>query len=53
MYCRLCGVGSSHVMYFDDNGWTWITKDGSLAAQFEHTVLITDTGVEVLTKIND
>ncbi|MDQ5944136.1 MAG: methionyl aminopeptidase [Patescibacteria group bacterium] len=43
----------SHDMYLADNGWTWITKDGSLAAQFEHTVLITDTGVEVLTKIND
>jgi methionyl aminopeptidase len=29
--------------------WTVRTKDGSLSAQFEHTVLVTETGVEVLT----
>jgi len=33
---------------WSDN-WTVVTKDGGRAAQFEHTVLITDTGVEVLT----
>ena len=32
------------------DGWTVVTKDGSLSAQFEHTVLVTSTGVEVLTK---
>lgn len=31
------------------NGWTVITEDGGLAAHWEHTVLITDTGTEVLT----
>lgn len=31
--------------------WTISTIDGSLAAHFEHTVLITDTGAEILTKI--
>lgn len=31
------------------DGWTAITLDGSLSAQFEHTVVVTDTGVEVLT----
>jgi len=31
------------------DGWTVITKDHSLSAQWEHTVLVTDTGVEVLT----
>ncbi|MEO8604300.1 MAG: type I methionyl aminopeptidase [bacterium] len=31
------------------DGWTAVTVDGSLSAQFEHTVLVTDTGVEVLT----
>lgn len=40
-----------HDMYLADNGWTWITKDGSLAAQFEHTVLVTDEGAEILTKL--
>jgi len=31
------------------DGWTVITKDHSLSAQWEHTVLVTDTGYEVLT----
>jgi methionyl aminopeptidase len=31
------------------DGWTVVTKDHSLSAQWEHTVLITDTGHEVLT----
>ncbi|MGZ3692978.1 MAG: type I methionyl aminopeptidase [Bdellovibrionota bacterium] len=33
----------------DDDGWTARTADGSLSAQFEHTVLVTPDGVEVLT----
>lgn len=33
------------------DGWTVITRDGSLAAHFEHTVLITETGAEVLTSL--
>uniref|UniRef100_A0A7S2PRI4 Methionine aminopeptidase n=1 Tax=Leptocylindrus danicus TaxID=163516 RepID=A0A7S2PRI4_9STRA len=32
-----------------EDGWTVATKDGGRAAQFEDTVLITDTGVEILT----
>lgn len=35
----------------DDDGWTLKTEDGSLAAQFEHTVLITDDGAEILTQL--
>ena len=35
----------------DDDQWTVRTKDGSLACHFEHTVLITDTGNEVLTAV--
>lgn len=34
-----------------DDGWTIVTRDGSLAAHFEHTVLVTDSGVEILTKL--
>ena len=33
------------------DGWTVITKDGSLSAQYEHTVAVTASGVEVLTKL--
>jgi methionyl aminopeptidase len=32
-----------------DDGWTAVTIDGKRSAQFEHTVLVTHTGVEVLT----
>jgi methionyl aminopeptidase len=31
------------------DGWTIVTKDRSLSAQWEHTVAVTDTGYEVLT----
>ncbi|MFM2416553.1 MAG: hypothetical protein RL385_1276 [Pseudomonadota bacterium] len=31
------------------DGWTVLTRDRSLSAQFEHTILVTDTGCEVLT----
>ena len=34
-----------------DDGWTAVTADGSRTAQFEHTVLVTDDGVEVLTRL--
>jgi methionyl aminopeptidase len=36
-------------IYVDQNGWTVKTQDGSISAQFEHTVLVTKTGVEILT----
>jgi methionyl aminopeptidase len=32
-----------------DDGWTAVTADGKRTAQFEHTLLVTDDGVEVLT----
>ncbi len=32
------------------DGWTIVTKDHSLSAQWEHTVLVTDSGYEVLTR---
>lgn len=36
-----------------DDGWTVVTQDGKLSAQFEHTVAVTATGVEVLTLRRD
>ncbi|HTN13732.1 MAG TPA: type I methionyl aminopeptidase [Sphingomonadaceae bacterium] len=33
----------------EDDGWSVVTTDGSLSAQFEHTVAVTATGVKVLT----
>lgn len=34
-----------------DDGWTVVTRDGSYSAQFEHTMLITDAGPELLTVV--
>jgi methionyl aminopeptidase len=36
-----------------DDGWTVLTKDGSWAAQWEHTVVVTDDGAEILTLPSD
>lgn len=41
-------LGGVEIAYLDDD-WTIITRDGSLAAHFEHTVLITADGAEILT----
>jgi methionyl aminopeptidase len=40
--------GRRHRTWAD--GWTVVTADGSLTAQFEHTLLVTDDGVDVLTQ---
>jgi methionyl aminopeptidase len=37
-------------VYVEDDNWTVTTKDGSLSAHFEDTVLITDDGYEILTR---
>jgi len=44
----MVNTGKRHVRLLPD-GWTVVTKDHSLSAQWEHTILITDTGHEVLT----
>ncbi|MGE0326049.1 MAG: type I methionyl aminopeptidase [Polyangiaceae bacterium] len=44
----MINLGSKEVDILDDD-WTAVTIDGELSAQFEHTVLVTETGVEVLT----
>lgn len=41
--------GNSEVVTLDD-GWTTVTSDGGLSAQFEHTVAITDRGPVILTR---
>ncbi|XP_071730935.1 methionine aminopeptidase 1D, chloroplastic/mitochondrial-like [Rutidosis leptorrhynchoides] len=42
-------MGSIHPVIWDDD-WTVVTEDGSLSAQFEHTLLITENGAEILTQ---
>ncbi len=43
----------SRFIYETSNGWTIKTKDKSLSAQWEHTILVTDFGFEVLTISNN
>ena len=44
----MVNAGKRHVRLLPD-GWTVVTKDHKLSAQWEHTVLVTDDGYEVLT----
>ena len=46
----MVNIGSEKTRVLKDE-WTAVTADGSLSAHFEHTVLITDNGPEVLTRI--
>jgi methionyl aminopeptidase len=43
-------MGSPAVGLLDD-GWTIVTRDGSLACHFEHTIAITEAGPEILTTV--
>ncbi len=45
----MVNAGDFEVYQDEDNGWTIYTDDDSLSAQWEHTVLITETGTEILT----
>ncbi|MFI4967801.1 MAG: type I methionyl aminopeptidase [Gammaproteobacteria bacterium] len=44
----MINAGKRHVKMLPD-GWTVVTKDHSLSAQWEHTILVTDKGHEILT----
>ena len=44
----MINVGKRHVKLLKD-GWTVVTKDRSLSAQWEHTILVTESGHEILT----
>ncbi|MEH2065429.1 MAG: type I methionyl aminopeptidase [Nostoc sp.] len=44
----ILNAGSRHTRTLSDR-WTAVTMDNSLSAQFEHTVLVTETGYEILT----
>ncbi len=45
----MINLGMPHVVTSKKDGWTVTTKDKKLSAQFEHTVLVTETGYEILT----
>jgi methionyl aminopeptidase len=46
----MVNAGARHTRLMPD-GWTVVTKDRSLSAQWEHTILVTDDGVDVLTRV--
>ena len=46
----MISIGDWHHEMWDD-GWTAVTADRSRTAQFEHTLLVTDSGAEVLTVV--
>ena len=48
----MINIGGYETELMDDE-WTVLTRDRSLSAQFEHTILVTKTGVEVLTRRNE
>lgn len=45
----MLNAGRKHVKLLKD-GWTVVTKDRKLSAQYEHTIAITDTGSDILTR---
>ena len=44
-------LGTYKVVQRNPNGWDYDTADGSLAAHFEHTILLTEDGPEIITKL--
>jgi methionyl aminopeptidase len=49
----MINAGKRHTKLSKKDGWTVETKDGRLSAQFEHTLLVTPTGHEILTARSD
>ena len=45
----MINIGRADVKMLDD-GWTAVTRDRSLSAQFEHSIGITEDGCEIFTK---
>ncbi len=47
----MINMGRADTITSNKDGWTVTTKDNKLSAQFEHTILVTESGCEILTKI--
>jgi methionyl aminopeptidase len=46
----MINAGSRYTVMDPSDGWTVRTRDGRFSAQFEHTILMTESGPEILTK---
>ncbi len=44
----MINAGNYNLFVDEENDWTAITEDGSFSAQWEHTVLVTEDGVEII-----
>jgi methionyl aminopeptidase len=49
----MINAGTAHSVCDRRDGWTVRTQDGRLSAQFEHTILMTESGPEILTTTKD
>ena len=47
----MASLGDERIVTDAGDGWTIAMKDGSLGAHFEHTVLVSEDGAEILTKL--
>lgn len=45
----MINMGKKNIFVDEENGWTALTEDGYPSAQWEYTVLITETGIEIIT----
>lgn len=45
----MINAGSYEIVVDSNDNWTVLTEDGSLSSQWEHTILVTEDGVEILT----
>jgi methionyl aminopeptidase len=46
----MINAGSNEIFIDEDDGWTVLTDDDSLSAQWEHTVLVTEDGIEIISR---
>lgn len=49
----MINLGKARAVIDKNDGWTARTIDNKLSAQFEHTILVTDTGYEILTDVGE
>ncbi len=46
----MINAGSHEIFIDEDDGWTVLTDDDSLSAQWEHTILVTEDGIEIISR---
>lgn len=49
----MINMGKPTTIIDEEDGWTARTVDNKLSAQFEHTILVTETGYEILTEVKE